>query len=87
MGIAKGYPDMMSTSPVSTEVGSTVTTDDSKKAYDQLVALGNKLRETSPALSAQQAFARVMEANPDLANKTHRRPNVSSPSYDATINA
>jgi hypothetical protein len=76
LGIAKGYPDVMSLDPVSTEGGSTVTADDSKKAYDQLMALAEKQRVTSPTLSVQQLFARVMTdpANAKLAAAAHRRP-------------
>jgi hypothetical protein len=78
-----GYPNLMSVEPVSVEVGSTVTADDSKKAYDQMMAMARRQQETSPELSVQQLFARVMEQNPDLAAKAHRRPTASSPSYDA----
>jgi hypothetical protein len=85
LGITKGYPDMMDTTPVSIEVGSTVTADDSKKAYDQLMALARRQHETSPNLSVQQLLARVMDQNPDLAAKAHRRPTASSVSYDAML--
>jgi hypothetical protein len=75
-GIAKGYPDYMSIEPVSVGVGSTVTADDSKKAYDQLMAMAEKQHATSPTLSIQQLFARVFAdpANAKLAAAAHRRP-------------
>jgi hypothetical protein len=51
------------------------------------MALANKQRRLSPTLTVQQAFASVFE-NPDnkeLAARAHRRPNASSPSYDAEL--
>jgi hypothetical protein len=83
-GIAKGYPNMMSIEPVSTEVGSTITADDSKKAYEQLMALAEKQHALSPTLTIEQLFARVFAdpANAKLANAAHRRPQASSTSGD-----
>jgi hypothetical protein len=81
-GICKGYPNMMSLEPTSVEVGSTVTADDSKAAYDKLMALAEKQRALAPWLSAAQAFARVFEQNPELAGRAHRRPTASSTSGD-----
>src|ERR1700682_4738221 len=79
-GIAKGYPNLMSLEPTSVEVGNTVTADDSKKAYDQLMALAEKQRATSPTKTIQQLFALVMAdpANAKLANAAHRRPSSTS---------
>jgi hypothetical protein len=75
-GIAKEYPDYMSLEPVSVEVGSTVTADDSKKAYEQLMAMAEKQHALSPTLTIQQLFARVFAdpANAKLAAMAHRRP-------------
>jgi hypothetical protein len=86
VNIIKGYPDVMNVSVSSVEVGGTVTADDSKKAYDQLMAMARRQHETSPAKTVEQCFEIVMQQNPDLAAKAHRRPDVSSPSYDAEIN-
>jgi hypothetical protein len=80
--IIKGFPNMMDTTPVSTEVGSTETSDDSAAALRQLNELAEKQRALAPTLTIQQAFARVFE-NPDnraLAARAHRRPTASSTS-------
>jgi hypothetical protein len=55
-GIAKGYPNLMDIGPTSVEVGSTATADDSKKAYDKLMAL---CRETAQAGANQNHSAIV----------------------------
>jgi len=74
-GIAKGYPNMMSVEPVSIEVGSSATADDSAKAYDQLMALVEDQRKLAPSLSTAQLFERVFSAleNAKLASAAHRR--------------
>jgi hypothetical protein len=51
-----------------------VSDTESSEAYQQLEAMAAKLRESLPFLSSQQAFARVFEKNPALAQKAHRRP-------------
>jgi hypothetical protein len=53
------------------------------EAYQQLVDMAEKLRESAPFLSADQAFARVFE-NPKhaaIAAKAHRRPSATT-SYE-----
>jgi len=72
----------METKPVSVEVGSTETSDDSKSAIDLLYELAEKQRRLSPELTIQQAFARVYE-NPEYsklaqAERCSNRPNASS---------
>jgi hypothetical protein len=68
--------------PTSVEVGSTVTADDSKAAYDKLMEMAEKQRALAPTLTIQQLFARVFAdpANAKLANAAHRRPQASSTS-------
>ena len=69
----------MSVEPVSGEVGSTVTADDSKKAYDQLMAMAEKQHALAPTKTIQQLFAAVFAdpANAKLAAAAHRRPTAS----------
>jgi hypothetical protein len=66
----------MSIEPVSVEVGSTATSDDSKKAYEQLMAMAEKQHALAPTLTIQQLFAAVFAdpANAKLAAAAHRRP-------------
>jgi hypothetical protein len=66
-GIAKGYPNLMSTEPVSTEAGSSEFKDDSAEAIKQLNAMAEKQHRT---------FEQVFQgpANAKLAAAAHRRP-------------
>jgi hypothetical protein len=66
--------------PVTVEIGSTVTEDDSRAAYEALQAMAEKLRASAPYLSVSQAFARVFEdqKNAELAAKAHRRPSATT---------
>jgi hypothetical protein len=78
--IAKNAP-LMTLQPV--QVGGADATDvntDKSKAYQQLVDLAEEQRRRSPELSSSQAFARVFEANPELAARAARRP-VATTSY------
>jgi hypothetical protein len=74
-------PDYMSIEPtmVGGEDAMDVNTDKSK-AYDKLVAMADEQRRRSPELTVAQAFARVFEANPELAARAARRPTASSTS-------
>jgi hypothetical protein len=83
--ITKSFPNMMSTEVVSTEVGSTETSDDSWKAAGQLQALVEKQRKLAPTLTTSKLYEMVSadSANKSLVDRAHRRPNVSSPSGDA----
>jgi hypothetical protein len=51
-----------------------VNNTEQSEAYQQLVDMGEKLRESAPFLSAGQAFARASEQRPDLLAKAHKRP-------------
>jgi hypothetical protein len=62
----KAGPNMMSVEPVSVEVGSSATADDSAKAYNQLMALAEKQRALAPWISASQLYDKVFAANPEL---------------------
>jgi hypothetical protein len=74
--IVKSFPNVMETKPVSVEVGSTETSDDSKSAIDLLYELAEKQRRLSPELTIRQAFARVYE-NPEYSKlaQAERRSN------------
>jgi hypothetical protein len=65
-GIAKGYPNMMSVEPVSVEVGSSATADDSAKAFSQLQELIAEQRKRSPTLADAKLYEMVFAANPAL---------------------
>jgi hypothetical protein len=70
------FPNMMDTTPVTVETGSTLVSDDSAKAYEQLMALAEKQHRTF-----EQVFSDP--ANGELAGRTYtlaHRPNVSSTS-------
>jgi hypothetical protein len=74
IAVAKNAP-LMSIEPV--QVGGKDATDvntDQSKAMKQLQALAEEQRRRSPELSVHQAFARVFEANPEIAARAHRRP-------------
>jgi hypothetical protein len=76
LALAKSIPTM-SVTPVSVEVGSTLTSDDSMEAVRQLKALAEKQHRTFEEVFADPA-------NKELAGKTYtgaHRPTVSSPSY------
>src|SRR5271169_5341623 len=66
---------MMSTTPISTEVGDTNVDDDSAKAVKQLNDLAEKQHRTF-----EQVF--LDPANAKLANATYRRSTASSPFGD-----
>jgi hypothetical protein len=80
--ITKGYPNVMDIIPVSTEVGSTNTDDDSAEAYKQSMEMAEKQHRLSPTLTIAQLFARVFEQNPVLAARAHQRPSASTPNYE-----
>jgi hypothetical protein len=77
--ISNAKVNTMSVEVVSTEVGNTLTSDDSAKAYRQLQELAEKQHRTF-----EQVFSDP--ANGELAGRTYtsaHRPTVSSPSGDA----
>ncbi|MFY9955906.1 hypothetical protein [Bradyrhizobium sp.] len=80
----KSYPGMMSVEVVSTEVGSTLTTDDSWKAAAQLQTLVEAQRAKAPTLTTSALFEAVYSApeNKTLVARAHGRPDVSSTSGD-----
>jgi hypothetical protein len=83
----KSFPNMMRVDPVSTETSSTLVSDDSKKAADQLKALVEEQRAKAPTLTISELYERVYAdpANRKLTARAHRRPNASSPSYDSEL--
>jgi hypothetical protein len=70
LGYHKLYPDVMSVTPVSVEVGATDMKSDADKAYKQLMSLVEEQRSRAPTKSTAQLFAAVFEANPELAGKS-----------------
>jgi transcriptional regulator with GAF, ATPase, and Fis domain len=62
--------------------------DANKKAADQLKALVEEQRAKAPTLTTSELFERVYAdpANRKLTARAHRRPDISSPSYDAELN-
>jgi len=71
------YPRLLDVQP--TFVGGKDATDvnnDGSKAYEQLVAMAEELRQRSPTLTPAQAFERIFteQANSALAARAHRRP-------------
>jgi hypothetical protein len=79
--ITKSFPNMMDTTPVTVETGSTLVSDDSAEAVRLLNELAEKQHRTF-----EQVFCDP--ANGELAGRTYtaaHRPNVSSPSYDAEM--
>jgi hypothetical protein len=78
----KSYPGVMSVEVVSTEVGSTLTSDDSYKAADQIKALVEAQRAKAPTLTTEQLYDAVYA---DPANRTitaRAHPGRSSTSGD-----
>jgi hypothetical protein len=80
----KSYPGMMSVEVVSTETGSTLTTDDSYKAAAQLARLVEDQRARAPTLTTSALFEAVYSnpENKELVQRAHRRPDASSTSGD-----
>jgi len=80
-GVAKGYPNMMQTEPVSVEVESI---DDSWKASEQLAALVEEQRARAPTLTTSQLYERVYAdpANKAVVARAHKRPTASSVNTD-----
>lgn len=64
--VAKAYPQLMDTEPVSVETGSSASADDSAKAYAQLQKLIAEQRKRSPTLTDTKLFELVFAANPEL---------------------
>jgi hypothetical protein len=74
--------NMMSVEPVSVETGSSLVSDDSAKAVQQLQELAEKQHRTFEEVFSDPA-------NGELAGRTYtsaHRPTASSPSYDAELN-
>lgn len=69
-GICKGYPNMMDVEPVSVEVGSSATADDSAKAFSQLQELIAEQRKRSPTLTDTKLYELVFAANPALVKQS-----------------
>ena len=76
------FPSVVTVAP--TQVGGKDATDTNNNgaAYDQLVAMAERLRAFAPELTLEQAFARVYtsRANSDLAEQERRenRPGAST---------
>jgi hypothetical protein len=83
-GVAKGYPDVTRTTPVSVEVGDTSVADDSWKASEQLAALMEEQRSRAPWMTASRAWEAIYAdpANKALVARAHKRPTASSTSGD-----
>lgn len=64
-GLAKGGPNLMSIEPVSVEVGSSATADDSAKAYAQLQEKVAEQRKLAPTLTDTKLYEMVFAANPE----------------------
>jgi hypothetical protein len=81
----KSYPGKMSVEVVSTEVGSTLTSDDSFRAAEQLKSLVEAQRAKAPTLTTEQLYDAVYRdpANRSITARAH--PTTSSPSYDAEM--
>jgi hypothetical protein len=77
--LTKSFPNVMSVEPVSVETGSTLVTDDSATAADQLRTLVEQQRARAPTLTTSQLFERVYAdpANKAVVARAHRRSSTS----------
>jgi len=72
--IVKSYPNLLNIEPTQVGGSDALDVDNATEAYRKLMDMAAEQRQRAPWLSASQAFARVFEANAELAAKAHRRP-------------
>jgi hypothetical protein len=77
IALSKSLPNIMSTTPTSTEVGNTNVSDDSAKAVRLLREMAEKQHKTFEEVFLDNSNAELVERTYTLAH----RPNKSSPSY------
>ena len=66
----QGYLKSLATlTPTSTESGSSSVSDDTKKAYDQAMALAEELHRQNPTKTVAQHFAQWFQENPAMAQQ------------------